>query len=201
MLWTVLPTSAAEALLNHLLRLDAATPARMAALDGKRLRVTLKEFGGPLTVTATAQGFALSWVDHEPVDCHIMTRLAVLPELRDSANITRLIKAGALDIEGDPMLAQALSKAVTDLDVDWPEVLAERIGDVPTQLIMKLWQRSQDWWTQFHADQKQWLRDAIIEEQQLAPSRTEFELFRSDVQQLRAQLDRMERSLKQFQRG
>lgn len=201
MLWTVLPTSAAEALLNHILQLDEATPSRLAALAGKRLRVTLKEFGAPLTVAATAEGISLSWVDSEPVDCHIVTRLAVLPELRDSANITRLIKADALDIDGDPMLAQALSKAVTDLDVDWPEVLSQRIGDVPAQFLLQIWQRSQRWWQRFHADQKQWLRDTIIEEKQLAPSRAEFELFRADVQQLRAQLDRLDRSLKQFQRG
>ncbi|WP_417657578.1 ubiquinone biosynthesis accessory factor UbiJ [Pseudidiomarina aestuarii] len=201
MLWTVLPTSAAEALLNHILQLDAATPSRLAPLVGKRLRVTLKEFGAPLTVTVTSDGFNLSWVDSDPVECHIVTRLAVLPELRDSANITRLIKADALDIEGDPMLAQALSKAVTELDVDWPEVLSQRIGDVPAQMLLQFWQRSESWLQQFHADQKQWVRDAIIEEKQLAPSRTEFEMFRADVQQLRAQLDRLERSLKQLQWG
>src|SRR5690554_3875939 len=106
MLWTVLPTTAAEALANQLIGLDDASPARLEKLSGKRLRVTLSELGKPFTLQVMSQQLLFSWVDAETVDCHIMTRLAVLPELRDTANITRLIKADALDIEGDPMLAQ-----------------------------------------------------------------------------------------------
>ena len=42
------------------------------------------------------------------MDCCISTELGVLPELQDTANLTRLIKADQLDIDGDPMLAQQL---------------------------------------------------------------------------------------------
>lgn len=130
MLWTVLPTSAAEALANHLLGLDGASSARLQKVAGKRLRVTLTELGKPLTLQASEQGVLLSWVDADSVDCHIITRLAVLPELQDSANITRLIKADALDIEGDPMLAQQFSQLFVALDIDWEEQMSQRIGDV-----------------------------------------------------------------------
>src|SRR5690554_71856 len=121
MLWTVLPTSALEALANHLLSLDEQSSERFGKIAHQRLRVTLAELGRPFTVQASAQQLIMSWVDDEPVDCHIVTRLAVLPELRDSANITRLIKADALDIEGDPMLAQHFSRLFTELDIDWQE--------------------------------------------------------------------------------
>lgn len=201
MLWTVLPTSAIEALLNQLLALDSASRSRLQKLQGKRLRVTLGELGKPLTLTATDQQLLLSWVDQEPVDCHIITRLAVLPELRDSANITRLIKADALDIEGDPMLAQAFSKLIADLDIDWPEQLSQRIGDVPAQFVVQAWQRSQRWLNQRREDQQQWLRDVLIEEQRLAPGQHEFAEFAENVQALRARIDRIEFELKERQRG
>lgn len=195
MLWAVLPTSVLETLLNHLLLLDPASPARLHKLAGKRLRVTLDDIGQPLTISVSEQGVWLSWLDQEPVDCAIRTRLAVLPELREAANITRLIKADLLDIDGDPMLAQALSKLFAELDIDWPEYLSQRLGDVPAQLLMQAWQRSYQWLQQQHHDQRQWLRDALIEEQQLVPSAAEFSLFRSDVQALRARIDRLERQL------
>jgi ubiquinone biosynthesis protein UbiJ len=195
MLWAMLPTSLLEALLNQLLLLDPQSQSRLQKLTGKRLRVTLDDFSQALTVTVGDRGLWLSWLDHEAVDCAIRTRLAVLPELREAANITRLIKADLLDIEGDPMLAQALSKLFAELDIDWPEQLSQRLGDVPAQLIVQAWQRSQQWLQQQTQDQRQWLRDALIEEQQLLPSAAEFSLFRTDVQALRARIDRLERQL------
>jgi ubiquinone biosynthesis protein UbiJ len=195
MLWAMLPTSLLETLLQQLLLLDPESQARLRKLDGKRLRLTLDDVGKAITISVNQQGVWLSWFDQEPVDCAIRSRLAVLPELREAANITRLIKADMLDIEGDPMLAQALSKLFADLDIDWPEQLAMRLGDVPAQLLVQTWQRSRQWLQQQRNDHRQWLRDALIEEQQLLPSAAEFSLFRSDVQALRARIDRLERQL------
>ncbi len=196
MLWTVLPTSVVEALANHLLSLDANTTERLQKVAGKRLRVTLTELGKPLTIEATATGVLMSWVDQEAVDCHIITRLAVLPELRDTANITRLIKADALDIEGDPILAQQFSRLFVELDIDWGEQLSERLGDVPAHFIMQAFQRSKTWLKQTNIDQQQWVRDALVEEKQILISDDEFAAFKESIQQLRAQIDRLERRLK-----
>lgn len=198
MLWTVLPTQLLELGLNQVLALDTQTPQRRDKLAGKRLRVTLKELGAPLTVTVTATTVLLSWLDSGEVDCHIVSELAVLPELRDSANITRLIKADKLDIEGDPLLAQQLSKLVTELDIDWPEQLSQRIGDVPAQLVTSAFRRSQKQFQQWRKDQRQWVRDALIEEQRVLPARAEFQQFQHEVQQLRAKLDQLERHMNRF---
>lgn len=196
MLWTVLPTGAAEALANHLLSLDAQSPERLQQLTDKRVRVTLSELGKPFTVTAIADGILLSWVDTDKVDCHIMTRLAVLPELRDTANITRLIKADALDIEGDPMLAQQFSKLFAELDIDWQEQLAQRLGDVPAHFISQAFTRSKQWLQQALADQQAWVRDVLVEEKQMLVSTTEFDQFKQQIQQVRAQVDRIERDVR-----
>lgn len=196
MLWTVFPTSAAEAFANHLLSLDAQSPERLRKLTDKRVRVTLHELGKPFTVTALADGVVLSWVDTDTVDCHIMTRLAVLPELRDTANITRLIKADALDIEGDPMLAQQFSKLFVELDIDWQEQLAQRLGDVPAHFISQAFLRGKQWLQQALADQQAWVRDVLNEEKRVLVSTSEFEEFKLHLQQLRAKLDRIERDVK-----
>jgi len=196
MLWTVLPTSAAEALANHLLSLDSASSARLQKVAGKRLRVTLTKLGKPLTLQASEQGVLLSWVDADSVDCHIITRLAVLPELQDSANITRLIKADALDIEGDPMLAQQFSQLFVALDIDWEEQLSQRIGDVPAHVVGQAFKRSQQWLQQRLAEQQQWLADVLIEEKHILVGSQQMAEFKQQVQQLRAQVDKLERALK-----
>lgn len=195
MLWTVLPTTAAEALANQLIGLDDASSARLEKLSGKRLRVTLSELGKPFTLQVMSQQLLFSWVDTETVDCHIMTRLAVLPELRDTANITRLIKADALDIDGDPMLAQQFAQLFIALDIDWQEQLAKRIGDVPAHFLSQAFMRSRNWLEQTVADQQAWVRDVLVEEKEILVSQAEFTGFSSEVQQLRARLDKLERNL------
>lgn len=195
MLWTVLPTTAAEALANQLIGLDDASPARLEKLSGKRLRVTLSELGKPFTLQVMSQQLLFSWVDTETVDCHVMTRLAVLPELRDTTNITRLIKADALDIDGDPMLAQQFAQLLIALDIDWQEQLATRIGDVPAHFLSQAFVRSRRWLEQALSDQQAWLRDVLVEEKEILVSRAEFTGFSSEVQQLRARLDKLERNL------
>lgn len=195
MVWRVLPTIVVEGFTNHIISLDDSSAERLQQLADTRVRVTLSELGQPLTVTVVADRILMSWVDNDAVDCHIITRLAVLPELRDTANITRLIKAGALDIEGDPMLAQRLSRLFTELDIDWEEQLSQRIGDVPAYFLSQAFQRGRKWLEQTLADQQAWIRDVLIEEKQILVSRAEFELFQQQIQQLRARCDRMERDL------
>ncbi|WP_241967885.1 ubiquinone biosynthesis accessory factor UbiJ [Pseudidiomarina homiensis] len=197
MLWTVLPNQLLELAAQQLLALDPASADRLTKLAGKRLRVTLREVGKPLTVTVTESSVLFSWIDTAEVDCHIMTELAVLPELRDSANITRLIKADKLDIDGDPMLAQQLSKLFTELAIDWPEQLSQRIGDVPAQLLVTAFQRSRSRFKQWRADSQQWVQDALIEEKQVLPARAQFLQFQADVQALRARIDKLERQLRE----
>ncbi len=197
MLWTVLPMQALEGLVNHLMHLDPETPARLQKLNGRRVRVSLKELGKPFTLTVTETGLVLSWIDDGSVDCHIVTELAVLPELRDSANITRLIKADKLDIEGDPMLAQQLSKLLSDLDIDWPEQLSQRIGDVPAQVLVNAFERGRARLKTFQTDSQQWLGDVLVEEKQVLAARAQFIQFQNDLQALRAQLDKLERHLQE----
>lgn len=197
MLWTVLPTQVVESFANQILSLDPQSSGRLQKLAGRRLRVSLKEFGRPLTVGVTESGMVFSWIDDQQVDCHIITELAVLPELRDSANITRLIKADKLDIEGDPMLAQQLSKLVSELDIDWPEQLSQRLGDVPAQILVNAFLRGRKRAQRFREDSNQWVKDALIEEKRVLPAREQFIQFQQDVQALRARLDKLERQLKE----
>ena len=43
---------------------------------------------------------------------------------------------------------------------------------------------------------QRWLKGVLTEEKQVLPNRLEFELFKDDVQALRAQIERLQRKLK-----
>lgn len=195
---SLLPWMLIERLLNDLLKRDPSAPTRMARLNGKQVRFDIKELPFELTVAVDSVQVRLSTLADDSVDCWIQTELGVLPELKDTANLTRLIKADKLDIEGDPVYAQQLVALFKELDVDWQAELAAKVGDAPAYWLTQLWQRSRKRFAEFRASQQRWVTGVVIEEKQLLPARLEFEQFSAEVQQLRAQIERLERRM---QRG
>lgn len=191
----LLPWLLIERLLNEVLRRDPSADERLQKLAGKSVRFDIKELPFQLTVAVDLDVLRLSTATEDEADCWVQTELGVLPELRDTANLTRLIKADKLDIEGDPMLAQQFVGLFRELDVDWQAELANNIGDAPAYWLTQLWQRSRQRFQQFADSQQRWLSGVVIEEKQLLPARIEFEQFKSEVQQIRAQVEKLDRRL------
>lgn len=192
-----IPTLLVEKVANNLLHRDPESVERLQRLDGKRLRFHLKELPFEITVSVDTHGVQLSTSDESDVDCRIATEMGVLPELQDTANLTRLIKADLLDIDGDPMLAQQVVSLFKSLNVDWEAELAKTIGDVPAHWLGKLWRRSREQVKTQWQQQQRWVHGVLTEEKKLLPVRAEFDQFKTDLQQLRAQIERLERQCRE----
>jgi|5_EtaG_2_1085323.scaffolds.fasta_scaffold00030_34 ubiquinone biosynthesis protein UbiJ len=193
----LIPTLLVEKVANNLLHRDPESVERLQRLDGKRLRFHLKELPFEITVSVDTHGVQLSTSDESDVDCRIATEMGVLPELQDTANLTRLIKADLLDIDGDPMQAQQVVSLFKSLNVDWEAELAKTIGDVPAHWLGKLWRRSREQVKTQWQQQQRWVHGVLTEEKKLLPVRAEFDQFKTDLQQLRAQIERLERQCRE----
>ena len=193
----LIPTLLVEKVANNLLHRDPESVERLQRLDGKRLRFHLKELPFEITVSVDTHGVQLSTSDESDVDCRIATEMGVLPELQDTANLTRLIKADLLDIDGDPMLAQQVVSLFKSLNVDWEAELAKTIGDVPAHWLGKLWRSSREQVKTQWQQQQRWVHGVLTEEKKLLPVRAEFDQFKTDLQQLRAQIERLERQCRE----
>ena len=124
---TGLPLAALEIALNRLLALDPLTLERLAALDGRVIRLEVPALGLQFTFAPHANG--LQWLSAAPelVDAHISGSLA---------DLLRAQAGGGLDglqIEGDKHLASAFASALREARIDWPELLTPWLGDVATQ--------------------------------------------------------------------
>lgn len=189
----LIPTLLLETVANHVLHRDPESAKRLQRLDGKRVRANLKELPFEITIRVDAQGIQLSTSDDSPVDCCIVTAIGVLPELQDTANLTRLIKADLLDIEGDPMLAQQAVDLFRSLQVDWEAELAKTIGDAPAHWLGQLCRRSRKQFKTQWQQHTRWVKGVLTEEKHVVPSPHEFAQFKTDIQQLRARVERLER--------
>jgi ubiquinone biosynthesis protein UbiJ len=131
-------TSGLELGINQLLTLDPASQPRLKKLQGKQLKVTVRELPWPLIFSFSERIDVMTEqvLDESPagqqlsVDCHIELALETLPELKDSSKISQLIQQNKLVLHGDINVAQAFSGLIKELDIDWEEQLSQYTGDV-----------------------------------------------------------------------
>ncbi|PFG45601.1 ubiquinone biosynthesis protein UbiJ [Vibrio sp. ES.051] len=187
-------TAVIETSLNTLIKDDPALGRRLARLKGQVIQVHLKELNKTLTFIFSQQIDVLGHYEGQP-DCYLSLNVSVLPELRDQANITRLIKQDKLELEGDIQLAQKFSQLMVDCKPDVEEWLSRVIGDVAAHTFV---QGSKDIGSffAFQADKHQrHLAQVVTEEWKLAPGPLEVAYFCDQVDEVRSQASRVEARL------
>lgn len=192
-----LVTAVVETTLNTLIKDDDDLVKRLARLKGKVISLNIKEFGKTLTFVFSTQLDVLAQYEGEP-DCYLSVSLSVLPELREQANITKLIKQDKLVLEGDIQLAQKFSQLLTDCKPDIEEWLSRVTGDVVAHTLS---QGAKDVFgfmkTRFATHQNH-LGQVLTEEWEIAPAPLEIAAFcdavddvKSGTEQLQARLDQV----------
>ncbi|WP_333607010.1 ubiquinone biosynthesis accessory factor UbiJ [Arsukibacterium sp.] len=189
--------AAAEKLVNQLIRLDPAAQQRLSRLQGKQLAFSLRELKLRLVISADASGLLFNQHD-EAVDCAISTDLASLKLLADASQLTRLIKADALQIDGDIQVAQQYSAFFQALDPDWQQALSAYVGDALAHKMALIIQHLQHYLQLKTADLARLTTALGQEELRLSPSRLELQHFSEQVQQLAGKVAQLQR---QFDAG
>ena len=193
----------AEFSANEVLQLDSEYQTYLQPLSGKSLALTLL----PIELTIQLQ-FTDSRIDillpnnragdvgseigcEVDSDCHLTIQLSALSQLRDTNQLTTLIKQDKLDIKGDLRVAQHLSALVNGLDLDLTEILTNKIGDVPAHSIMGTASAVVNYakYVKQHFDIT--LGEALIEEKQLVASPLALANFSDEVTDTRYWCDRL----------
>lgn len=184
---------------NEVLQLDNEHQTYLQPLSGKSLALTLL----PIEQTIQLQ-FTDSRIDiilptesknglesGLESDCHLTIQLSAIAKLRDSNQLTTLIKQDKLDIKGDLSVAQHLSALVNGLDLDLTEILTNKIGDVPAHTIMGTASSVINYakYVKQHVDIT--LGEALIEEKQLVASPLALANFSDEVTDTRYWCDRL----------
>jgi ubiquinone biosynthesis protein UbiJ len=191
----------AEFSANEVLQLDSEYQTYLQPLSGKSLALTLL----PIKQTIKLQ-FTDSRIDillpienvsdsanesDSGSDCHLTIQLSALSQLRDTNQLTTLIKKDKLDIQGDLGVAQHLSALINGLDLDITEILTNKFGDVPAHSIMGTVSAVTNYakYVKQHLDIT--LGEALIEEKQLVASPLALANFSDEVTDTRYWCDRL----------
>lgn len=186
--------ASAESLCQSLISMDNGAIERLKKLQGKQLAFTLREFNLRLVLTAGTDRLLFNQ-HNEVVDCAISTDLASLRQLRDASQLTRLIKADALQIEGDIQVAQQYSYFLQTLDPDWQEALSGYVGDAMAHKISLSIGQLQRYLQEKTRLLEQSVTMLAQDELLLTPGSLELQQFSQDVSELNARVDRLIASL------
>ncbi|OEE35920.1 ubiquinone biosynthesis accessory factor UbiJ [Vibrio ordalii] len=186
-----LVTAAIETTLNTLIQDDPDLVRRLSRLKGQVIQVHLKEFNKTLTFIFSQQIDVLAAYEGES-NCYLSLNVSILPELREQANITQLIKQDKLVLEGDIQLAQKFAQLITDCKPDVEEWLSRLTGDVLAHaLVQGVRDIGQALQSQRSKHQNH-LSQVLTEEWRLLPSSLEVAYFCDQVDDLNSQAARIE---------
>ncbi|CAH0524341.1 ubiquinone biosynthesis accessory factor UbiJ [Vibrio hippocampi] len=193
-----LMTAVVETTLNTLIKEDDELVRRLSRLKGRVIQIHFRELNKCLTFVFSQQIDVLSQYEAEP-DCYLSLNLSVLPQLRDQANITKLIKQDQLQLEGDIQLAQAFSALLSDCRPDPEEWLSKLLGDVAAHTMVRGAKSTFDFVSTQMDKHQRHLGQVVTEEWKLAPSPLEIAAFCDDVDVTRGHSEQLSQRIEKLQ--
>ncbi len=147
------------------------------------------------------QQFGLRFADTEVFECSVPDEeadiviqgtlmsvfKAVFTEDRNPARLQ------GVEITGDLKLAQRLYQIFDRAEFDWEEIMARKTGDVPARQIGNLLRWGNRNLRGSDSTLANTIRNTLIDQKQLLPTRSRVEKFMDDVDTLQADLDRLEK--------
>lgn len=185
-------------ILNRNIR--ATTPARELCrkLEGTVVAVRVRD-------TALATWFIVhdgmleltTEVDTEP-DVLISGSLVTLARMAGESGASA-IRAGELELAGDPVLAEQFQKLLNYAKPDIEEELSGVVGDIAAHRLGEFARGVGRWTREAGSTMGANIREYLQEESRDVPSRYEVDHFASDVDALRDDVDRLEARIKRLQ--
>jgi ubiquinone biosynthesis accessory factor UbiJ len=191
-------TASVETALNGYLAMNPEAEEKLRAIQGRVMAIELQGLDITLYLVAHSKGIdVFSRHEGEPDAVISGTPLQLMSLSRGDAGSQLL--SGEAEIRGDNAVAQRFSALLSLAAIDWEEVLAQAIGDIPAHQLGRLFRGSRDWLIKTHASLRSDLGEYLQEEVRILPSRNEIEAFMDDVGSLRSDADRLEARLKRLE--
>ena len=207
-------TGAIEAASNQALKWSSNSEMVLRPLVDKVCIIYLQELQSALLfrfnqhgviVGADADNLYASMPDEEGEnalshnECWVSISLFALDKLKQNNQMTKLIKSGKLDFAGDLGILQAVSKLFDKIDIDFEEVLSTYIGDAPAYQVntsaKKIASSLYDQLKMLTQD----IATTALDEKPIGVRPILVMNFNDEVNQIRADVDRLEARLANFE--
>ncbi len=186
-----LVSASVETAFNRYLSLDAHALQRFATLEGRIIAIEVLGLQQTLFLFPSSDGFLVLHEFDGEADATISGSPIALAKLSLAKDSRDVLFSGEVSIKGDTRLANQFNRLLTQIDIDWEEILSKSLGDIAAHKVSNI-----------ARDMGQWLRrstqsvcldsgEYIQEEIKLSPSNAELRQFIKQVDEVREAADRM----------
>lgn len=192
-----------EFALKQALDYDPGSRAALADLSGKSLALEITHPPFALHLAFSGADINVSGYG-DSADCTLSGSLPAVLGLLWREHHT--LAGSGVTLSGDPGLLQKLQRILGNAEFDWEQALTDQLAILAgpsnaSLLVHPLAQllRSGNRWMQRQAQvAPDWLRDYLTQELRLLPSSEELAVFNQDVDDVRAQTERLEARLRKL---
>ena len=194
-----LVTAGIENVLNAFLYRAPALKTARQRLNGKVLRIVLKEFSTPLVLVFSERRLDVLGEWEGEADCSVITHMSVLPKLRDRQQMTALIRSGELEVEGDIQVVQNFVALSDQAEFDPAELLAPYIGDIAAEGISKTLRTGSAFLRKGLLRQQRYAAEVLTEEWRMAPGPLEVAWFAEETAAVERTVDALTKRLEKLE--
>jgi ubiquinone biosynthesis protein UbiJ len=180
---------------SALLETDPDGKKDLQQLSGK---VVCIELTAPMIVLYLEPGVGGIQINENSLtepDVTLTGTLSAFVRLGTAGAKSGVLSSGQVSMRGDVDTGQAFQKALSRLDIDLEELLSGYIGDTPARKAGNLLRGFGKWATESMALSKENIADYLKEERRILPTVVAARRFESNVNNIRADVDRAEQRL------
>ncbi len=190
-----------EAAANRLLQADPDIAPRLQRLQGRVLQLTISGLGVQL-YALVSDGSVVFFADFGgEADVHLTAPPLALARMAWQRRHGLDGRADDVQMSGDMQAARQFQQLLASLDVDWEELLAQRVGDVLARQAGLLAEGLKHWLQRSQTTLDMAVRDYIQEEARHSPTAIEMRNLGDDVDELRMAVDRLDARLRRLRQS
>jgi len=186
-----------EDLANRILSMDPAAGERLAGLRGSTIGIEFLQapFPPSLCMRFDSEGVRVDRADADEATQQVDVSIAATPiafmsaaTRRDFENPSRY----GIRVDGDSEIASRFIQLLAELDIDWEDEIAQKIGDIPARSLTRFAEVGRRWSRQTREAVITNMGEFLREESGEVPARQEIEKFLNDVDGVRNRVDSLE---------
>ncbi|MCP4187997.1 MAG: hypothetical protein GY763_10400 [Gammaproteobacteria bacterium] len=184
---------------NQLLARDESIIERCVALQGRCIAIDLTDIEFTLYCHPGNRGIRLSQhAPQKPIDATISGRLLALFDLVTNDDKAPSSVRERVSFNGDVSVAQQMQKVLSEIDIDWEEILSQYTGDLAAFQITQRVRKSGKWLQQSFQSLMQNKSDFLHRGANLTAAPLELEQFQQQVAKLENDADQCEARIRQL---
>lgn len=181
-----------ESVINRYLALDPEMLEKLAAFDGKVIKLEMTGINRALYMLPNDSGIqVLDEYDADP-DTVLRGTPISLFKMGLVSNAANLLLKGEIEISGDTRLGHKFKNVFSQMDIDWSEPLAGLVGDGLAYQIQQTGSKLGRWGKESVKSVSTSFSEYLQEESRDVVTDTELEMFNTAVDSLRDDVDRLQ---------